>query len=194
MKISSSSRYVRQVVKHGKTGDDMSAFKAWIDEHGRRNQSFIIPYPTSSNSLYMPTRHGKGIILTPEARLFFSNVKLLLACATRETLHGRLRVYVTTHEPDCRRRDINNITKALFDALEAASVYLDDAQIDETLIRRGDLSEGEPWVEVHIVEIDTRTQAEFDEARRAKKLDALGRKAAQGVDDLIQQAIKCTGG
>lgn len=194
MKQAPSSKFVRSVIKSGSKGDDLSGFRSWTDDQGRRCQAFKLPYPVSANNLHQPGRGGRGVILTPEARAFFSDVKLLLACSNRETMSGRIRAEITTHEADCRRRDINNCTKALFDALEMSHVYLNDAQIDETMIIRGDLSEeSAPWVEVLLIEIDTRTQDQFDEDRRAKKANALDSEVAQGVASLLSQAVTLTG-
>lgn len=44
---------------------------------------------------------------------------------------ARLAVVVRVRPPDRRRRDINNLGKALFDALEHAGAYRDDEQIDD---------------------------------------------------------------
>lgn len=190
-KTTAASRYSRTLIQSGVKGAELSGFKQWNDECGRRCQSFTLPYPVSANNLHQPARGG-GFILTHEARVYFSQVKLLLSCSSRETLAGRLRAEVITHEADCRRRDINNCTKALFDALEASSVYLNDAQIDETLITRGSLADGEPWVEVVLVEISPLTQEQFDQDRRTKKASAQEAKTVLGAAQLLERAILAT--
>lgn len=43
----------------------------------------------------------------------------------------RLRVVVHIYPPDRRRRDIDNLGKALLDALDHAGAYDDDSQIDD---------------------------------------------------------------
>ena len=48
----------------------------------------------------------------------------------------RLSVTVDIYPPDNRRRDIDNLSKALLDALEHAGAYLDDTQIDHLVLRR----------------------------------------------------------
>lgn len=57
-------------------------------------------------------------------------------------LDGRLSVTVLAIMPDRRRRDLDNILKALFDALTHAGVWLDDEQIDEITIRRNGIQRG----------------------------------------------------
>lgn len=52
----------------------------------------------------------------------------------------RLAVEVEAYPPDRRRRDLDNIGKALLDSLEAASVFEDDGQIDDLRIVRCDVA------------------------------------------------------
>lgn len=56
--------------------------------------------------------------------------------ATNADIEGRLSVTLLVFPPDRRRRDIDNIPKAVLDALAHAGVYRDDSQIDELVIRR----------------------------------------------------------
>src|SRR5690606_10619426 len=58
------------------------------------------------------------------------------AIGTVEPLRGRLAVNIELTMPDRRRRDIDNVLKALFDALQAAGVFIDDEQIDELCVKR----------------------------------------------------------
>lgn len=48
----------------------------------------------------------------------------------------RLKVVVLLSPPDRRRRDIDNLAKALLDALEAGGLFHDDCQIDDLRIIR----------------------------------------------------------
>jgi len=50
-------------------------------------------------------------------------------------------VIVTAYPPDKRKRDLDNILKALLDAMQG-SLYEDDSQIDQLLIKRGDVIKG----------------------------------------------------
>lgn len=54
---------------------------------------------------------------------------------------GRLMLIISVHPPDNRRRDLDNILKALLDAMEGM-LYEDDSQIDELLIRRKENVQG----------------------------------------------------
>lgn len=51
-------------------------------------------------------------------------------------LTGSLAVHVDIFPPDCKRRDVDNILKALLDALDHANVYADDSQISELSVKR----------------------------------------------------------
>lgn len=52
-------------------------------------------------------------------------------------MNGPLIVDVVVHPPDRRRRDIDNVQKALLDALQHAGAYSDDSQIIRLSIERG---------------------------------------------------------
>ena len=54
----------------------------------------------------------------------------------------RVGVHVTMHAPDKRRRDVDNIFKALGDSLTHAGVWDDDSQIDDLRITRGEVVRG----------------------------------------------------
>ena len=72
---------------------------------------------------------------------------------------GRLYVTITAYQPDNRRRDLDNLPKAILDALQHAGVYEDDSQIDELRIGRG-LDKESPRVEVAIEETERETARE----------------------------------
>jgi crossover junction endodeoxyribonuclease RusA len=49
---------------------------------------------------------------------------------------GRLGVLIHAHVPDQRRRDLDNLLKAVLDSLTHAGVWADDSLIDDLQIRR----------------------------------------------------------
>jgi len=51
---------------------------------------------------------------------------------------GRLRVEIEVYPPDRRRRDIDNVQKALLDALEHGGAYRDDSQLVKLEIEKGE--------------------------------------------------------
>lgn len=65
-------------------------------------------------------------------------------CATQgvQALEGRLAVHVALFPPDKRKRDVDNVLKALLDACEHAGCYESDSQIDELHIVRQEIQTG----------------------------------------------------
>ncbi|WP_397405312.1 RusA family crossover junction endodeoxyribonuclease [Phenylobacterium sp.] len=110
----------------------------------------MLPYPPSVNHYW---RHvGGKVLVSREGQRYRSTVRLLLA-GTRP-LEGRLAVDVTLFPPDRRRRDVDNAMKGLLDSLADAGAYVDDSQIDDLRVRRGDVVEG-GMARIEIREIET---------------------------------------
>lgn len=63
---------------------------------------------------------------------------------------GRLGVEIVAHVPDKRRRDLDNMLKAVLDSLTHAGVWADDSLIDELTIKRGPIG-GMLKVEVFVL-------------------------------------------
>jgi crossover junction endodeoxyribonuclease RusA len=55
----------------------------------------------------------------------------------RDMLAGPLQVELLACPPDRRRRDLDNLQKALLDAVVAAGVIADDSHIDDLRVTRG---------------------------------------------------------
>jgi crossover junction endodeoxyribonuclease RusA len=47
-----------------------------------------------------------------------------------------LALFIDAYPPDRRRRDLDNIQKAILDSLEKAGAYNDDSQIDLLIVSR----------------------------------------------------------
>ena len=50
---------------------------------------------------------------------------------------ARLQLWITAFPPDKRKRDLDNVLKGLFDALEKSGLFNDDQQIDKITLERG---------------------------------------------------------
>jgi Holliday junction resolvase RusA-like endonuclease len=86
-----------------------------------------LPYPPSVNHYWR--RVGPKTLISREGRRFRERVVAILAALRVEPLSGPLAINVELHPPDNRRRDIDNVTKALLDALQHGGAYADDSQI-----------------------------------------------------------------
>lgn len=122
--------------------------------------ALLLPYPPSVNTYW---RNVKGRTLISKKGREYR--KSLIAAVSAQQLSrmqsgeppchitGRIYASVVAHPPDRRRRDLDNILKALLDGLQHAGVYEDDSQIDKLSIIRADRVDG-GMVSVQIIEID----------------------------------------
>lgn len=121
----------------------------------------ILPFPPSVNHYW---RHvGAKVLISREGRAYR---EIVAQSVTREPtlasgpIAGRLAVRVTACPPDRRRRDLDNLAKALLDALGHAGAYADDSQIDWLLIERDEVIQGGRVV-VEIETLEGRGFVEF---------------------------------
>ena len=124
-----------------------------------------LPMPPSVNDYWhKAVRRAKGksyvhVYLSARAVKFRSEVIAQVADIAQRngsirTHNGRIRAVVTLHGTDKRSYDIDNRGKGLFDALTHARVYKDDSQIDEMIVRRGEVIKG-GRVDVELYELNT---------------------------------------
>ena len=99
-----------------------------------------LPYPPSINHYWR--RVGPRTIISRGGRQFRQNVLVALTAMGIKPLAGRLAVEIEVYPPDARRRDIDNVQKALLDALQHARVYNDDSQIVWLLTKRAKIVRG----------------------------------------------------
>jgi crossover junction endodeoxyribonuclease RusA len=105
-------------------------------EGGRFSTSLTLPYPPSVNTYW---RRNGGRYFIARAGKAFREAVINEANGCGCCL-SRLRVTVDLFPPDRRRRDIDNVAKALLDALGHARIYGDDSQIDRLHLRRMEVS------------------------------------------------------
>ena len=102
---------------------------------------FNLPYPPSINHYYVHTKNGLAVGAKGKAYRRLINQTLYVCIAKEgkwdgEAMHGDLMVEIIIYPPDKRKRDMDNIKKALFDALQNAGLFKDDYQIcDDHTIR-----------------------------------------------------------
>lgn len=95
---------------------------------------FELPYPPSVNHYWRMWR-GRMVIST-EGRAYRGRVARVLRLAGAQPIDGPLAVHVEVYPPDERRRDLDNVQKALFDALQHGGAYRDDSQIVWLLVEK----------------------------------------------------------
>lgn len=93
-----------------------------------------LPYPPSVNHCWR--RVGNKTLISREGRRFRERVIALLSHLHVEPLEAELYVEVDVHPPDRRRRDLDNVLKALLDAMQHGGAYHDDGQIVHLVVKK----------------------------------------------------------
>ncbi len=99
-----------------------------------------LPYPPTVNTYWRA--NGVRRFIAKRGVLFRSQVAEIVSEAQQGSIDGRLSVFVALYPPDKRKRDIDNVLKALLDALSHAGAYEDDSQIDRLEVMRHQVIKG----------------------------------------------------
>lgn len=113
-----------------------------------------LPYPPSVNSYW---RHvGPRVLVSAEGREYQRRVAAVVweSGVINPPLSCPLRLSLEVFPPDRRRRDLDNLLKAVQDSLVTAGVMLDDSQINEIAVRRRMYEPPHGFVLVEITECD----------------------------------------
>ncbi len=107
-------------------------------DDGQRYCRLTLPWPPSVNHYWAPKKGG-GRKLSAKAHSFRANVEAVVIDELRgwETMTGRLRVKALATMPDRREHDLDNLWKAILDALEYCRVFEKDSQVDDLHMLRG---------------------------------------------------------
>lgn len=99
----------------------------------------VLPFPPSVNHYWRHTMvNGRPVVLLSKVgRAYRKTVDSLVPLMGQ--MAGSLSFTAVFCPPDNRRRDLDNLLKAIIDALQHAGVYRDDSQIREINIRFGDV-------------------------------------------------------
>lgn len=103
-----------------------------------------IPYPPSVNTYwrFVPNQFKTPrVLLSAKARAYKTIVATLVK-RPKVPLMGELFMTILCFPPDRRRRDMDNILKGCFDALQYAGIYDDDSQIVEFYFKKGAIIKG----------------------------------------------------
>jgi len=111
--------------------------------------SYTLPYPPSVNHYWRSNAKGR-VFIAAEGKKYREAVGYaILEAGRRELGTGAVEIAVRVWPPDNRKRDLDNVLKALLDALEASRVYADDSQIDRLVVERRPVLKG-GQVTVHL--------------------------------------------
>jgi crossover junction endodeoxyribonuclease RusA len=92
-----------------------------------------LPFPPSTNTYY---RNIKGrTLISKKGRQYKDSVygSVLEQHGLFKPITGPVKITVELIPPDRRKRDLDNFAgKALYDALTAANVWMDDSQVKES--------------------------------------------------------------
>lgn len=90
-------------------------------------QQIELPWPPSLNHYY---RHvGNKVLISKEGREYRERICWILRDRHVEKMAGKLKLKIEFYPPDARRRDLDNVLKAMLDALQHGGLYADDSQI-----------------------------------------------------------------
>lgn len=98
---------------------------------------FTLPWPPSVNHYWRNFRGRMVIGARGRAYRKAATDSILEQGVPRVALGGPLQVELLACPPDRRRRDLDNLQKALLDAVVAARVIEDDGNIDDLRVTRG---------------------------------------------------------
>jgi crossover junction endodeoxyribonuclease RusA len=103
-----------------------------------------LPYPPSVNHYW---RHFRGrTVISRDA------VRGILHAMQVQPMSGPLAVHIEVFPPDRRRRDLDNLLKAIGDALEHGGAFHDDSQIVWLLVEKAQVMPKTGKVHVRITE------------------------------------------
>lgn len=114
--------------------------------------TLVLPYPPSVNTYWRHLSKGPlagRTLISERGRAFRKAVEeILLVERIGKAPEGNLAVTIEARMPDKRKRDLDNIPKAVLDALTHCGVWLDDSLIDDLRVWRSDRTGGEVIVTI----------------------------------------------
>ncbi|WP_042291616.1 crossover junction endodeoxyribonuclease RusA [Citrobacter sedlakii] len=94
-----------------------------------------LPWPPSNNRYY---RHNRGRThISTEGQAYRDRVAQIIKGQLLDIgITGPVKICIECHMPDRRRRDLDNLQKAAFDALTKSGFWQDDQQVDDYRVIR----------------------------------------------------------
>ena len=100
-----------------------------------------LPWPPSVNTYWRHSR-GRHYISEKGTKYRQAVIDTIKQLNLDINTSARLKVSISAHVPDLRRRDLDNLQKAVFDSLVHAGFMQDDEQIDDFRVRRQPIEKG----------------------------------------------------
>lgn len=104
-----------------------------------------LPYPPTVNTYWRNITKGKlagRVLISEKGRAYRKTIQELVLEAGRVRVNGRISVAIDAYMPDRRKRDLDNILKALLDSIVHAGVIEDDSLIDRITLTRREVIKG----------------------------------------------------
>jgi crossover junction endodeoxyribonuclease RusA len=113
-----------------------------------------LPFPPSINHFY--SYYQGRPVLSKDARSYRHQVRRIAAAKSIKPLMGPLAIRIDISPPDERRRDCDNVQKAVLDALQHAGAFWDDSQVVWLLsIKHGSKPKGQIKVQIEDAQSST---------------------------------------
>lgn len=103
--------------------------------------NITLPWPPSNNRYY---RHNRGRThISDEGQAYRDRVAEIIKDLMLDIgISSQVKIRIECHMPDRRRRDLDNLQKAAFDALTRAGFWQDDQQVDYYSVKRMPIVKG----------------------------------------------------
>ena|ERR1700679_3309758 len=114
-----------------------------------------LPWPPSVNHYWR--RNGSRYYVSSEGQAYRNS--LYSICAPYRGVFerlARLSLIIEAYPPDRRRRDLDNLIKAVQDSLQYAGIYEDDSQIDFLAIKRNNSKDNKIIITLSVIIDDAR--------------------------------------
>jgi crossover junction endodeoxyribonuclease RusA len=120
-----------------------------------------LPWPPSVNHYYGRSRRGR-VFLKPAGRMYRKRVASILGRMGNPRLDGFVSIHLLAAPPDRRRRDLDNIRKAAWDALSDRPGHR-GVIADDALIRKDSAEftspDGDGWILATLAVLEERPSA-----------------------------------
>jgi crossover junction endodeoxyribonuclease RusA len=143
------------------TGESTLATELSVGDTSGVDVHLVLPWPPSVNAYYRHLSKGPlagRTLISKDGRIYRDTVTEIIKRRNLKTMESRLMVTIEANPPDRRRRDLDNLLKALLDALVHSGVIADDSLIDHLTIYRGPRCPAAGKVSIDITELEEATE------------------------------------